>query len=246
MAAANKMLSIKSDAQWDKRAKRIMKKITFILAAIFAATVANAQIELVQTYNIMNESGYTQICTNGDFDKYNMNLPCPFLIKRSWTDNLQTLQFINPSDFSVYKSKSFNFSTEEFSHIVGIAYDVFAEDKLAFIIEIGETSGTIGTHYKIIDEDENVLLNFSSRGNSFWKVVKLGSQWYLYTLAYVSSTEGATQIYTLPGDGSLPDKASSVSNLSSPKHSARKVLRDGQVLVETETNTYTLQGIEVK
>ena len=51
-----------------------------------------------------------------------------------------------------------------------------------------------------------------------------------------------TSIYSLPGNG----EAQAVSTPSSPKRSARKIVREGQVLVQTDNNTYTLTGAEVK
>ena len=55
--------------------------------------------------------------------------------------------------------------------------------------------------------------------------------------------EGAlTNVYSLPGNG----EAQEVSTPSSPKRNARKVAREGRVLVETGSNTNTLQGQEVK
>ena len=47
-------------------------------------------------------------------------------------------------------------------------------------------------------------------------------------------------------DGSEPDFSQAISNTSSPKRSARKIAREGQVFVETENNTFDLRGQEVK
>jgi hypothetical protein len=53
-----------------------------------------------------------------------------------------------------------------------------------------------------------------------------------------------TYIYSLPGNG----EPQAISAPSSPKRSssARKIARDGQVLVETDNTIYTLTGQEVK
>lgn len=59
---------------------------------------------------------------------------------------------------------------------------------------------------------------------------------------YDDSGQNYTYIYSLPGNG----MATGISTPSSPKRSARKIARDGQVLIETEANIYTMQGQEVK
>ena len=75
-------------------------------------------------------------------------------------------------------------------------------------------------------------------------LVMVEDRYYLITHGY-TYTEGGdkyyTNVYSVPGNG----EAQAISN-PSPKRNARKIAREGQVLVETENNTYTLQGQEVK
>ena len=96
---------------------------------------------------------------------------------------------------------------------------------------------------KVVDEDGNALTN------NIQKTTLEGGSSYLlkvnnsYILAVENNSENTYDIYSLPGNG---DSSTDIVSPSSPKHSARKIARDGQVLVETENNTYTLQGVEAK
>lgn len=224
-----------------------MKKSIFILTALLAATFANAQITLEETLTnkevmpLSTINNHMVSTINGyGFDK----LPCPFyytclLVKEAegeyWNNEWQ-MQFLNPNDLSVYKS--INILEGDMGHIVAIAYDVFAVDKIAYIVN--------NNGVKIIDEDGNILLNLDDweGENGVGKriyVEKYGSEWKLFEI-YGNNT----RIYTCPGDGSMPQVAQAVSTPSSPKCSVRKIARDGQVIVQTDDHTYTLTGAEVK
>ena len=217
-----------------------MKKFTFILAALFAATFANAQITLEKTFS--SQEVWPASALNREYEKGHvygaLKLPCPFyyttmLVNEAeggeYWNNEYTLQFLNQSDFSVYKT--INLKEGELGHIEAISYNVFATNKIAFIT-------TINNERVIKDEDGNILLTLEGH-NIF--IEKCGSGWKLID-AYDNDYSQHTKIYSLPGNG----EALAVSTPSSPKRSARKIARDGQVLVETDTNIYTLQGAEVK
>ena len=240
-----------------------MKKFTFILAALFAATFANAQITLKhsETSNagFISQASLT-IGLQGDrgFDdggaKMSSLPELPFYIKNAEGEGFT---FLNPFDFSVYKKfgvegsleylmsqSGYNAETSESTFISGplaITYDIFAVDKIAIL---RREEGT--AHYRIVDEDGNVLWE-TSGSNAYLAIFKYGNEWQLSVMKYdVSGGNYVSEIYSFPGDGSMPTSSQGVNTTSSPQRSIRKIARNGQVLVETENKTYTMQGAEVK
>jgi hypothetical protein len=112
----------------------------------------------------------------------------------------------------------------------------FGDEKIGFIVRLSDG-------YWICDEDENKIysINQNLKKDIFItcsEIIELESS----TKLVLSEKSGPTYIFTLPGNGGLQ----AVSTPSSPKRSARKIARDGQVLVQTDNNTYTLTGAEVK
>lgn len=239
-----------------------MKKSIFILAALFAATFANAQISL--KYSLKSSDGLVApasgpIGLQGDRDfedggvKVSTLPELPFYVKNTEEDGCT---FLNPFDFSVYKilgvertlnllasQMGYNNETSESTFISGplaITYDIFAVDKIAIL---RREEGT--AHYRIVDEDENILWETSGDGTTNLWINKYGNEWHLYVMKYAQG-QYISEIYAFPGDGSMPDAASAVSTPSSPQRSIRKIARNGQVLVEAENKTYTVQGTEVK
>ena len=92
----------------------------------------------------------------------------------------------------------------------------------------------------VIDEDGNVVYDFNNTNLKEFTLIKAGISYKL--LATDDNNNKTSYIYSLPGNG----RTQAATSPSSSKHSARKIARDGQVLVKTETNTYTLQGQLVK
>lgn len=239
-----------------------MKKSIFILAALFAATIANAQITLEHSFAI--ESGYTSEClpylpcsyinsmqlfTNKGYVTGVQELPCSYYMNITFKDNkrIKDLIFINPEDFSTYKTLNLSSYDISFSYesLCAIAYDIFSVDKIALIFK-EQSSGNL----VIIDEDGIELMRINCYGR-FNRIMidRINNQWKLIVPAASSEdryTLSSVDIYSLPGDGSEPDFSQATNTLSSPKRSARKITREGQVLVETENNTYDLKGQEVK
>ena len=93
-----------------------------------------------------------------------------------------------------------------------------------------------------MNEDKEVVydLNLGDPYNLRYDLVKFNGNYKLVARTSYGS-KGKTYIYSLPGNGETQDISTPIS-----KRSARKVAREGQVLVETENSTYTLQGQEVK
>ena len=226
-----------------------MRKSIFIIATLLAATFANA--ELTPDYTLPSPDGMSYIepaeYLLDSYDSEHLYLTalpqCPFLVRRNITSMYDyTLTFLNPFDYSEYKTIDPRPFFNDNYVIVAVVYDVFVVDKLAFMWV--KYDGGYYTSFKITDEDGNVILE-SSDQEHWLGITRLGSVWKLVTTTPYGSNGVISKIYTFPGDGSMPQAAQAISN-PSPKKNARKVEREGQVLVETENSTYTLQGQEVK
>ena len=236
-----------------------MKKFTFILVALFSATFATAQITLEHSFTIEPDNDlkgkgqpFHPCSYINSPAKYVVvgaqELPCPYYMNITYKDyRIKDITFINPGDFNIYKT--LDLSTYPETSLHAIAYDVFAIDKIALIIQDNSNRDFI-----ILDEDGNVLKkidNYYDRdgGYGILFIERMNDQWKLVvpTASYEKRrTLSSVDIYSLPGDGSEPSPSQAISNTSSPKRSARKIAREGQVLVETENNTYDLRGQEVK
>ena len=214
-----------------------MKKSIFILAALFAASFANAQITLEHTFD-----GQVWATTRYHADVYCDNNDAPYFYSY---DN-QQLKLYDKNTYELYKTYSYTIPSVQYPwvNIWYVTKNIFTTDgKTAFIFCFDEEDGDAQDYCKIIDEDGNVIFDFNnSKLDSYlFTLVQINGQYKL--LAREKKGAGAkTYLYSLPGNGEAQD----IVSPSSPKRSARKITRDGQVLVETENNTYTLQGAEVK
>ena len=208
-----------------------MKKSIFILAALFAATFANAQITLEHTF----EGGSLLVHTDGGgFSEDQSNrIQAPYFYIWDETSSDVTpyscwLELYDPETLDLYKKIVF----EKYTLIRYITKNIFTTDnKVAFI-----------ANDKIMNEDKEVVydLNLGDPYNLRYDLVKFNGNYKLVARTSYGS-KGKTYIYSLPGNGETQDISTPIS-----KRSARKVAREGQVLVETENSTYTLQGQEVK
>lgn len=227
-----------------KRAINKMKKFTFILAALFAATFANAQITLEHTFEgkVLIQTGatdYTQVYTGFG------NAPYYFSYKEF--DLSMQVQLYDLDTYTLYKTVNHPLPTKTGSnfrncYIAYVTKDIFTTDgKVAFILMC--RSEESDDFCKVIDEDGNVVATLNP-GIAYVFVTKINDSYKLVAQDWDSNENPAhTFIYSLPGNG---EPNTNISTPSSPKRSARKIARDGQVLIETDTNTYTLQGTEVK
>ena len=231
-----------------------MKKTIFILAALFAATFASAELIPEYSVPVTDDGGYVYtpsflLFEESDKGHYADNLRpiFPFFMKYIQIgDNVQ-LEFLNPFDYTTYKTLNIDELTEDWAWIPRAAtYDIFAENKLAFLFTKRNENNSNNEDWKIIDEDGVVLLNLL--GVIVGNIAKYGDIWKMDVLIGGDSGDMRSEIYSLPGDGSMPNssQAQAISTPSSPKHSARKIVRERQVLVETESNTYDLRGQEAR
>ena len=222
-----------------------MRKSIFIIAALFAATFANAQITLEKTLD-----GFYTISANvgGDLYHYEQspyfynqqfqtnepslpNEPTPGTPRRSNANNKCVLNLYNADDFSLYK-------TIEIDNVSGstvclVSRNILTTDnKVCFCITGGDE------HSYIYNEDGQLIATINGNGNIPPSLLKVNDKYLLVS----RQTYDKTYIYSVPGNG----ETQAISTPSSPKRAARKIARDGQVLVETDNNIYTLQGQELK
>lgn len=208
-----------------------MKKSIFILAALFAATFANAQITLLHTFNT-GVYGSPEIYIRGQV----LYTQSPYLFNFEADDNgNMTINLFNTDDFSLYKTTNIHLNISMRFLLYHVSRNILTTDnKTCFIF----TASYGSDKSYIYDEDGQLVETINGIDPEFYKV---NDQYLLLT--YLHSEEGSlTYVYSLPGNG----EAQEVSTPSSPKRNARKVAREGRVLVETGNNTYTLQGQEVK
>ena len=222
-----------------------MKKFTFIIAALFVANLLNAQIYLEKTV-------YGRMSNWLSMDDYYFDcgkLPIVYgdTLVELYNDDMtlyKTVHFApsNASNNSAKRSPS-AYKGGPMSGMYLFAKNVYTTDgKIAFV-------RWSNSHLSIYDEDGQMIFDIQDMDDSTcgifpvngkWKLVLQKDEWNMETL----SSSYTTYIYSLPGNG---DTSEGVSTPSAPrKSSARKYLRNDQVLVENADHTYTLTGQEVR
>lgn len=213
-----------------------MKKITFILAVLFAANLATAQITLEHTFN---GNVQPQTYSFPDFEN-------TYFIQQNTADKKVT---IYNADFTIYKTTSISLPEGyNFNTIVLSLYNVFCPNKLGFVVAALK-SGNYNTQfwYGIFDEDGVLIKDLGYAYSNSFMLCENNSTFYLLvckmlinTTDYTTSYE-KTDVYSLPGGG----EPQSLNGPHHQKHFARKVIHDNQMLIKTETNAYTLRGEEI-
>ena len=221
-----------------------MRKSIFIIAALFAATFANAQSTLegviagrFPTWIYVDE--YYFDCGKlpviyGDtlVELYNTDGTLYKTIRFAPSTQNNAINNVNRAPSAVMGGPS--------SGCYLFSRNIFTTDgKVAFV-------RWANNHLSVYDEDGTLVSDLQDSDSNFgifpvdgfWKLIIQEDKWDSET--YTSSYK--LYVYSLPGNG----EAQAVSTPSSPKRSARKISRDGQVLVETDNNIYTLQGQELK
>jgi len=251
-----------------------MKKSIFTLAVLFAAVIVNAQITYEGSKYIVRFGSSVQRIPARTIDAPFSEQDGMFVGDYLMSADMGLVdgdQHYNVYDPNLSLVKSFLIKGQFFGVPVGtyasdlyvwnfISHGIFTTDgKWACLVteykseNLVDTQGTVlGTVKKvkdlrIVDEDGTILLTIPYTGDTqqtTLSLVKIGGVYKLFvpTGDDTSSMPYAYDIYSLPGKG----EPASVSNPSSPKRSARKIAHEGQVIVETETNTFDLRGQEVK
>ena len=209
-----------------------MKKSIFILAALFAATFANAQITLEHTFDGGGLLVFTDGGDHSEDESTRIQAPCFYIWDETPSGASEYscwLELYDPETLDLYRKIVF----DKYTRIFYVTKNIFTTDnKVAFL-----------ANDKILNEDKEIVYDLNLGMDPIYlryDLVKFNGNYKLIFRTYGSN--GKTYIYSLPGNG----EAQAVSTPSSPKRSARKIARDGQVLVETENNTYDLRGQEMK
>jgi hypothetical protein len=212
-----------------------MKKSILILAALFAATFANAQITLLHTFESW---GYVFVTANNtDFERSNFPqygyIESPYFYGIEKQDDNYFVNLYNTDDFSLYKSVPIIEEYKKYGTICLTTRNILTTDgKVCFCLFSADFGGVI------LDEDGQLIATIEG---CCPVLTHINGKYMLITR---SSNKGKnlTYIYSVPGNGEAQD----VETPSAPRKSARKVLKKDQVFVENADKTYTLQGQEVK
>lgn len=213
-----------------------MKKSIFILAALFAATFANAQITYEGLFKgLLTVAGdpYTQ-----DFlgeEQHPQPFEAPYII--GINNNEDSIYLYNKEDFSIYKT--IKIQEGRIGRMFAVRKGIYTSDpdKVGFVVYLYQNGSW---RYLIMDEDGNELYQLT-QVNSIYRteVVKIGEGYKLF----VSPKGTGTFIYSLPGKGEATD----LSEVSTPRrNNARRYINNDQVLIDSNERTYTIQGQEVK
>jgi hypothetical protein len=248
-----------------------MKKSIFILAALFAATISNAQIvkewsgpiEQLGTgmQAIEAENGLQLI--GHYFLTYRESQPVSYDIIDATTLKIAKSFTINETGWENF----FGIDWEKGETTSFISKGVFSTDgKWACLVLVPTAEGTIEggasagmtyhiyTEAQVRNEDGTVLAtipyyneNYGNLRGAKIKLVKAGNTLKLYVpqndkdnlSQYIENWD----IYSLPGDGSTQDFVSVTSPNNIP---SRKIIQNDQVLVESNNQTFNMQGQRVK
>ncbi|MBQ9603389.1 MAG: hypothetical protein IJR42_06260 [Paludibacteraceae bacterium] len=208
-----------------------MRKSIFVIAALFAATFANAQITLLHTF----ESNVS-VTVNPYASIYGYNIEAPYFYESDQDSNNDglILNLYEKDDFSLYKSVHItNIGDCGLAELV--SRNIFTTDnKVCFTVTTGDGK------LCIYNEDGQLVETLLEGGYGYNSYIVSVNEKYLLI---VSKSYGqGSYIYSLPGDG---ESGQDISTPVAP-HNSRKVLKKDQVLVENADKTYTLQGQEVK
>lgn len=213
-----------------------MKKFTFFLAVLFSATFANAQITLEHTFN-----GWYSVSSDAYADQYNF-IEAPYFYEirlRTDTEKKVVVNLYDTEDFSLYKSIPISTTFDGGAIVTSVSKNIFTQDnKVCFCL------------YEDDYENANETLVYNEDGIQIASlygtnpcIVKIKGKYRLINRTPTGSGH-ITYIYSLPGNGE--PSTDIVTPITPKRSSARKIARDGQVLVETETSTYTMRGQEIK
>ena len=212
-----------------------MKKSIFILAAMFAATFANAQITLLHTFE-----SWATISVNPYADMYGYDIVAPYFYEMSIPKEANgVVTLYNTGDFSVYKAIQTPHVGSNLTCYLVSRNILTTDNKVCFAIS---NEGDGSNNIYIYNEDAQLIATIKGQTPS---LVMVEDRYYLITHGYTYAEEGDkyyTCIYSVPGNG---ESGEDVSAPIVPRNS-RKVIKKDQVVVENADKTYTLQGQEVK
>lgn len=178
---------------------------------------SNAQITLEHTFN-------------GTIDSQNLNF------SYSVFDGILVI------DNKVYDSYTYDFLGEFPGRSCFISRGIFTNDATVTGIVIEQVEDLLHLYIKNINGV--VICDLGT-----WYGIGLGQPYVFkvgdsYKLAVPKSNSGNnwTDIYSLPGKGIVTD----VDETPAPRRNGRKYLHNDQVLIDSDDNTYTTQGRQIK
>ena len=214
----------------------IMKKSIFILAALFAATIVNAQITLEKV--IVGNVNFPQANYGGTSHS---DVIYGDIILSTRYDQEADQSYITLYDAYTYDEYISDAPWNSSTLLLFAKGYLTNDNRVTYLTEIqdGENS-----HIYVRNlNHENIADLGEVNGHVYAKIIYKWSDGSARLILYTSDNDNNyNYIYSLPNNG----MATGISTPSSPKRSARKIAKGGQVLIETEANTYTLQGQEVK
>jgi hypothetical protein len=227
-----------------------MKKTIFILAALFAATFANAQITYERTINFpLQVGGGVEMIGIELYQTKSYDVPGnafgvvgEYIFDIQQTDEAHfTYSLLDANTLSVVKS--FNQSSPIFSDLGNVYFITLLSQGIFTTDGKWACIRGKGTEATVITEDGNTIatLPWENSGAYFPFLLKTKTTYKLVVPRHYTGTY-TYDIYSVPGNG---DSSQDVSAPVVPRN-ARKVLKKDQVFVENADKTYTLQGQEVK
>ena len=245
-----------------------MKKIIFIILTICVATVVQAQITYEGTKHIIRFGAGVQrfIATSTSVEQDGMFVGDYLLVARYgepyydvYNANMELVKSFSISDtwFGVPVAQSYLYCWNF------ISQGIFTTDgKWACLVTEYETQivtdangNILQTKYivkelRVVDEDGNVITTIPYTGKTadtqtLLSLIKIGETYMLFvpTGDNTSNMPYSYDIYSLPGKG---EPAALASPSSSRTSSNRKLIRDNQLLVETEDSIFNVQGARVE
>ncbi len=210
-----------------------MKKSLFILAVVFATTLANAQITLEHTFN------------RGD-----LFLPNP-VSEESIDEGLIIQRVILEKDveiYYVYDAYTYDFIVEipapKYYEVYYISRGFFTDDETITYF-VGDASSNGSDHLFIANTTGDIIYDFGTCLLGGGRIFKVGDTYKLAvvkTIDYDDYNSSVTEIYSLPGKGIMTD----VDETPAPSRNARKYLHNDQVLIDSNESTYNMQGQHIR
>ncbi len=233
-----------------------MRKSIFILSTCLVTTFLNAQVTLDYTYSF-HGNGTGKVVFYWPYDNNNGN---GMQIGGASYSNFNTTTYGNILAFydsNVYKildldtytlfdRMTFENSSDKYYEIRLTAKGYFTnDDRICYaVVEVDRQKyGSEYHHLYIYDSEKNLIQDLGTSNYISACMIPLHDGTYKLGVARYYNYNYTIEIYSLPGNG---DISTDIPAPSSPKRSARKMARDGQVVVETENNIYTLTGTEIK
>lgn len=211
-------------------------KSIFLLAVLFAATFANAQITKVGEVEGRLQM-YTNNMTVGNVLYSEIKQGAQVIIK---------LYNLSGAFIQEYKTITLNKVAEDNDiQIEHLSKNYFTTDgKICFLYHeySGQYPNFVVEKCQVIDEDGNIVYDITEKpfyeGSS---VYRIGNAYYLVFYALLSVDK--SYIFALPGNGNTSDD---VVTPSAPRRTARKFLHNDQVLIDNNEQIFNAQGARVR